>query len=564
MIKQWRRNHQTQKVHNYSSQKTQRTAGQGTWTRINNLPATGTPDNPAVMYFPSLMTDGTVLFTNTGFNSNTSEIWKLTPDIYGGYVNGTWSRLADLPIIDGEPYQPYPMAKAVLPDGRLIFAGGEYNGPNYDFELTNKSAIYDPVTNTWTPIAPPSFFTNEFPFPAFGPPEAFNPHPIGDVTSAVLPDGRFMLGGRNCFVSALLDPDTLTWTETGFNKNPQSPNFNEGWALLPNGKIITANRYVGPWLHFGEPNVYPPGNNNTTSEIYDPATGNWSSGGNTVAQLQEVPPLLPPIDYTDEGLVIFGLTYEDGPTIVRPDGTVVVCGVNGKMAIYDSKTETWSEGPRLPVDPDLGQLGYLDSAAQLLPNGNVLLSCDAPTQHFSVPPTFFFELTKDNKLVPQTQPEFALDLPSEAFAMLMLPNGDVLLTNLDNTVIQFYTPADKSYDPSWAPVIKSAPRKVRAGKTYKICGIRFNGMSQAGDTSDDSQYATNYPLVRITNSKTGHVFYCRTHDHSFMGIASDRHVHTFFDVPSNIESGCSKLEVVANGIPSKPVHVCVKTNKHCH
>jgi hypothetical protein len=30
---------------------------------------------------------------------------------------------------------------------------------------------------------------------------------------------------------------------------------------------------------------------------------------------------------------------------------------------------------------------------------------------------------------------------------------------------------------------------------------------------DDPQAAANYPLVRITNNRTGHVFYSRTHDH---------------------------------------------------
>jgi hypothetical protein len=31
---------------------------------------------------------------------------------------------------------------------------------------------------------------------------------------------------------------------------------------------------------------------------------------------------------------------------------------------------------------------------------------------------------------------------------------------------------------------------------------------------DDPQAAANYPLVRITNNRTGHVFYSRTHDHT--------------------------------------------------
>ena len=124
--------------------------------------------------------------------------------------------------------------------------------------------------------------------------------------------------------------------------------------------------------------------------------------------------------------------------------------------------------------------------------------------------------------------------------------------------IQFYTPGDQSFKPDWAPEISHAPKKVHRGKTYKIKGIRFNGMSQAGAQFDDNQFATNYPLLRITNCKPGHVFYCRTHDHSYMGVASNKKVHTYFDVPHNIETGASKLEVVTNGIPSKAKFVCVK------
>ncbi len=63
------------------------------------------------------------------------------------------------------------------------------------------------------------------------------------------------------------------------------------------------------------------------------------------------------------------------------------------------------------------------------------------------------------------------------------------------------------------------------------------------------QSATNYPLVRITNNATGHVFYCRTHDHSSMAVASPFPVSTYFDIPSTIETGAGKLEVVTNGIP---------------
>jgi hypothetical protein len=101
---------------------------------------------------------------------------------------------------------------------------------------------------------------------------------------------------------------------------------------------------------------------------------------------------------------------------------------------------------------------------------------------------------------------------------------------------------------------------VQPGKSYELRGIRFNGMSQASMYGDEGQSATNYPLVRITNLRTRHMFYSRTHDHSSMAVASDDVVSTHFDVPTRQESGLSKLEVVANGIASEPLLVLVKSS----
>jgi len=75
--------------------------------------------------------------------------WKLTPDINGSYVNGTWSKLASLQA----GYIPDAFTSAVLADGRLVITGGEYN--NGQFTLTNLGSVYDPVANTWTPLDPP-------------------------------------------------------------------------------------------------------------------------------------------------------------------------------------------------------------------------------------------------------------------------------------------------------------------------------------------------------------------------------------------------------------------------
>jgi len=135
------------------------------------------------------------------------------------------------------------------------------------------------------------------------------------------------------------------------------------------------------------------------------------------------------------------------------------------------------------------------------------------------------------------------------------PTGQILL--FCSSSVYVYTPTG-SPKSSWAPTIKKVATKLVAGKTYKITGTQFNGLSQATSFGDEYQNATNYPLVRIVNNKSGHVFYARTHDHSTMGVATgSKTVWTYFDVPSTIDNGSSTLVVVANGIPSKAANVTI-------
>ena len=125
--------------------------------------------------------------------------------------------------------------------------------------------------------------------------------------------------------------------------------------------------------------------------------------------------------------------------------------------------------------------------------------------------------------------------------LLVLPTGQVLYTNGYNYV-EIYTPAGTP-NSSWAPTITNSPAQVDPGGTnYQLTGTQFNGLSQAVSYGDDYQAATNYPLVRITNNATGHVFYARTHDHSTMAVATgSTPVSTEFDVPAGIEAGREHL-----------------------
>jgi hypothetical protein len=516
----------------------------GSWQTLKNPPPipeiidpTGIDFGPGGAVGPLLLTDGGVLIQNAGYYGEDAKVFKLTPDIHGSYVNGTWTQLAS------KPYISYAAAQAVLADGRVIIEGGEYSNYEYDFLLTNQGAIYDPVANTWTSVPPPPFFADLFP-----PRATFAPHPIGDSASVVLPNGTFMLADKMSRQAALLNLKTLTWTETG-TSTKSDLNDEEGWTLLPDGRVLTVDCYTD--YYFGLVPNYPA--NPTNSEIYDPATRQWSSAGSTIDSLTD--PIL----------------SETGPALLRPNDTVFALGSSGNSSIYNTRTERWSVGPTLPISPQGYQYTAQDAPGALLPNGHVLVAASggAANGGYSNPPVGFFEFDGRKFIAEPTIPNAAND-ESGSISLLVLPTGQVL--SVDGSLdVEIYTPkpvdtgeaeadsdGDMDHDPAWEPVITWAPQVLRAGESYRLEGLRLNGMSQGSAYGDEVQNATNYPLVRLINLATHHVFYSRTHDHSSMAVASDRVSSTHFDVPAQVESGLSRLEAVANGIASQPVIVYVK------
>ena len=107
----------------------------GTWSRVTSPPRSLTGAGATL-----LLTDGTVLVHSE--QGNLSDSYTLTPDIYGSYVTGTWAQTDSIPASFG--YAPLYFASAVLPDGRVIIEGGEYNLNNTNLVDTNLGAIYDP------------------------------------------------------------------------------------------------------------------------------------------------------------------------------------------------------------------------------------------------------------------------------------------------------------------------------------------------------------------------------------------------------------------------------------
>jgi hypothetical protein len=116
-----------------------------------------------------------------------------------------------------------------------------------------------------------------------------------------------------------------------------------------------------------------------------------------------------------------------------------------------------------------------------------------------------------------------------------------------------------SPEPSWAPAITKVAKTLTHGKSSTVQGTQLNGLSQGAAYGDDVQAASNYPMVRIINNATGHVFYCFTDKPSSMGVATGSLVVTaHITVPAETELGASQIEVVTNGIASNPVSVTIK------
>jgi hypothetical protein len=459
-----------------------------------------------------LLTDGTVMC-----HALSSPNWhRLAPDEEGSYLNGEWTQLKGLPenslipaSVGGPKNAPLYFASAVLADGRVFTAGGEYNEGKEGAE-TLAVQVYDPLADEWTTIPPPPGFTQ-----------------IGDGESCVLPDGRVLLCGSSSGSNlvAIFDPVLELWTAAA--EKGESPS-EETFTLMPDGTILTVAC-----------------SNIPHAEKYVIGANEWVPAGETPSTLpQECPGDVPEI----------------GPALLLPDGRVFAVGATGNTALYKPPANPtdagkWEEGPKL-VD-NHGNTQYpMDAPGVLLPNGNVVC-CGGPTPPCEYePPTTFFEFEPaTNKLNVIESPANG-GRPCYRGRFLLLPNGQVLFSN-NTEEIQVYIP-DGAPEAEWKPTITSSPKDMVAGHTYQIAGAQLNGLSQAVCYGDDAQMATNYPIARLESTSSSKVVYLRTAGHSTMGVATGKATHTTnITIPKSTPPGDYNLVIVANGIASEPERVTI-------
>jgi hypothetical protein len=457
---------------------------------------------PAGLCSPHLLRDGNVLAQICG----TQHWYKQHPDSGGEYQNAHWTHIADLPVIDGTQYAPRNYASAVLPDGRLLIEGGEYN--NGSQVWTSMGAIYKQSTNTWTPVSPPSSVTQ-----------------IGDAPSASLKNGTFLLGTccDNPAKDFLFNPSTLTWSSTGA---PPGSQEGQGYELLQTGRILTLDVSDAPG-----------------TQLYSGATDGWTTGSSLPASL---------VDTCGTNAI--------GPAVVRGDNTVVAfggdtCGVNPvQTAIRDNATGHWSAGPAIPSicgSSGTAPCDAADAPAALEPSGRILFAASAG---YGTPPTRFFELTTGNTIV---QVENDVDSPTygaTAFNFVVLPNGQIMAMDGDHSTL--YIPANSAIA-AWAPTISSYPQNITRKRTYTITGTQLSGRSGGAYQGSRGQAFTNFPIVEVIQNGSGAAAYGYTFDISTFSIAANASGSFKFTLPAIAPTGAATLYVIANGIKSAGVPVTV-------
>lgn len=416
---------------------------------------------------------------------------RLTPDSHGSYINGTWTRLA--PMNDSRLF----FSSDVLTNGNVFVAGGEYGDANhYDAEL------YDSQANTWT-IVPGS------PAPNFN---------YSDSPSELLPNGNVLESDSQSFYNFYNVASNLMMSGGACG------DMNEVcWVKLPNGAIFAVDYY------------------GDSAEHYASSANEWVQ---------------------DAASTPSGFQDGDDTDYLLPNGQVFHVGSTANTGFYTpgaaaTSAGTLVNGPNLPMDDSgTNQLVGGESPGAVLVTGNILLEL-APNGGGANggSPCYFYEYNYlSNTFTQVSAPGGGTTYGSTPFAnsMLDLPDGSVLFVGGQNSgSLYIYTPGGTPL-PAGKPVINSITEN--ADGSYHLTGTGLNGISEGAMYGDDEQMAGNYPLVRLTNSITGNVYYARTHNWNSTTVQNPNLVTTEFSVPPDLPPGTYALVVSAVGNPSAPVY----------
>jgi Kelch motif len=253
----------------------------------------------------------------------------------------------------GGEYRPYPSAElfdprtgtfqpvadmsigrsghtaTLLKNGKVLIVGG-WTGR---YQLRRSAELYDPATNTFKT-------TGNLVFERAG------------NTATLLPDGRVLIAGgedrqENALNTAeLYDPATGTFAETGSMADPRG---SQTAIALKNGKVLIVGGGSG---HYPSQTIY------RSAELFDPATGKFTSAGQmTVPRHKHAAILLA----SGRVLIVGGSDNRDWR------------GEYSTAELYDPATNSFHATGSMST-----QRFKLPEAITLLPSGRVLVAGGGP------------------------------------------------------------------------------------------------------------------------------------------------------------------------------------------
>jgi hypothetical protein len=457
----------------------------GTWTSLAHTA-------PAGVNTMLLLSDGTVMAASSTGGNGSANWYRLTPDIHGSYVNGTWTTLASM--VDSRLYY----ASQVLTNGRVFVAGGEYGTGKCSGE------VYDPLLNAWSfcPGSAQSFSDN-----------ISETLPSGNVL--VSPVGPSTYGG-----TIVYNAGANSWTNgptlyRGYYQDEAS------WVKLSDGSILTIDSF------------------GTNTERYIPSLNQWvNDAGVPVPLYDPYGDELGPGFLLPNGKAIFFGSMPN-TAIYTPSGT--------------TNPGAWTAGPAYPNNQGMPDApgAMMVSGTILLSTSPTPTSAD----HFPSPMSFYEYNYTVGTTGAFTAVGFPAGLSANSDStyysrMLALPDGTVLY-NLSGSQLYDYQPSGPPLA-AGQPAILSLTTNFYG--SYHLTGTLFNGISEGAAYGDDAQMNSDYPLVRMTNNTSGYVYYARTYNWNNTGpMTSNKVVATEFMVPASLPAGTYSLVVVANGNSSAPV-----------
>ncbi|CAF1232959.1 unnamed protein product [Rotaria sp. Silwood1] len=206
--------------------------------------------NGRYLHTASVLNNGKVLVAGgRGYDENGSMGFLYSSELYDP-ATGIWTKMDNVNIRREEH------TASVLANGKVLVAGGSFNDGYSFWGPLNSSELYDPATGDWTKTG------------------NMNLARIGQ-TASVLINGKVLVAGGSVYdgylnSSELYDSATGIWTKTG---TMNLERYGHTASVLPNGKVLVAGGYGGY-------DGYSYWRDLSSSELYDPITGIWTKTGN--------------------------------------------------------------------------------------------------------------------------------------------------------------------------------------------------------------------------------------------------------------------------------------------